>query len=118
MSETTTTTRPGRVVRSAKTAASKPAPAPKATPAKSAKATEPKQCLCGCGRTTKGSFAPGHDARLVSLLRQEVVDRKLTLAQAIDRLAKAGATPALQAKLTRSVSLHEAKAAAKAAKVK
>lgn len=26
-------------------------------------------CLCGCGATTKGRFAPGHDAKLHSALK-------------------------------------------------
>ena len=30
-----------------------------------------KKCLCGCGKTTKSTFAQGHDARLKARLRKE-----------------------------------------------
>ena len=31
-------------------------------------------CLCGCGRTTQGEFAPGHDARYKSQLLARLID--------------------------------------------
>jgi hypothetical protein len=48
------------------------APVPKATKSTRAKATSSKAtaCLCGCGGAPKGSFLPGHDARLKSHLQR------------------------------------------------
>ena len=51
----------------------------------------------------------------MSLLRDDVVSGKLTLAAATDRMVKAGGSPALQAKLPKTVKLAQEKAAAKAA---
>ncbi|WP_219506460.1 hypothetical protein [Nonomuraea ceibae] len=68
-------------------------------PAKPAKKTvEPTPCFCGCGKDSKGLFAPGHDAKMCSELVKAVAAKKLTKAQA---LAKAGkASDALKNKLT------------------
>jgi hypothetical protein len=32
-------------------------------------------CKCGCGRPTNNTYAPGHDARHVSLMIKEVMDK-------------------------------------------
>lgn len=32
----------------------------------------PKVCYCGCGRSTKNKFAPGHDARFHGLVKRTI----------------------------------------------
>jgi hypothetical protein len=37
------------------------------------RSSEPRHCLCGCGTTTRGGhFLPGHQAKLVALIRREL----------------------------------------------
>lgn len=31
-----------------------------------------RSCVCGCERTTKGAFAPGHDARVAGWMRRAI----------------------------------------------
>jgi hypothetical protein len=59
----------------------RPVDQPKATPAKEPKPKKEKtetekqysgskSCICGCGTPTQSTFAPGHDARMKSLLKK------------------------------------------------
>lgn len=60
-------------------------------------------CLC-CGEATGGGkFRPGHDARLVSRVAQEVADGKVTPTDALEKFAELGVSDALQAKLKRKI---------------
>lgn len=54
------------------------------------------ECGCGCGETCKGTFRPGHDAKLLGRLGREVASRSLTIAGALEQLA---VWPKLKAKL-------------------
>jgi hypothetical protein len=59
-------------------ATTKKAPASKAATAKKAPAKKeektmekkPNVCVCGCGRKVMKNFAPGHDARVYSILKK------------------------------------------------
>ena len=46
------------------------------------------KCECGCGRTTRRIFAPGHDSILASDLTTQVVLGGITKRQATIRAAK------------------------------
>lgn len=66
-------------------------------------------CRCGCGeRTGGGSYRPGHDARHVSQLKQAVVDKTMTRAQALAAARKAEFSPLLLGKLEHSIDLATA----------
>ncbi len=69
-------------------------PSPSRTPSR---ATASNACGCGCGELCKGTFRPGHDAKLMSRLASEIRDRKLTVSEALAQLA---AWPKLHAKLS------------------
>ena len=68
--------------------------------------TTPGTCLCGCGTTTGGKFAPGHDARMVSQLVAEltntIADGGKVTRQMVAASAKRLPSTALQAKFTRA----------------
>jgi hypothetical protein len=67
-------------------------------------------CKCGCeGETKGGNFLPGHDARLVSVTVQAVLDKKVTEAAA--RKTMAPFSDALKAKFEKSLGLQRDKAA-------
>lgn len=68
------------------------------------------KCACGCGRTTKARYAPGHDARHVSQLLAKINAKEVTLAAAKKQLS----TEALQAKLTNAIANATEREAAKA----
>lgn len=83
-----------------KTASTTPAPATKPAPA-------PANCGCGCGQpalTAKGTFLPGHDARLAGVLGRAIGDGTATDAQ---RERVTSLSPALAAKVVR-IALGEA----------
>jgi hypothetical protein len=58
-------------------------------------------CRCGCGTKVKSTFAPGHDARYASQLRQKVAAGTLTRDAAL-RLASE-VSPAFVSKVTKSL---------------
>lgn len=62
---------------------------------------EPHPCACSptCRETTRKSFAPGHDARMVSRLAVLVIIEDLTIEQAARRVYEAGGKRALIGKL-------------------
>lgn len=74
------------------------------------------RCTCSdnCPGTTKRYFAQGHDARLVSRLRDEVLANKATLASALKELAFRNGTQRLADKLTNTVTNAQTKPARKA----
>lgn len=80
-----------------------PAPAPEPRPAIPRQRERPpapsgsKTCGCGCGELCKGTFRPGHDAKLLGRLGAEVRERKITVREALTALE---AWPKLHAKLT------------------
>jgi hypothetical protein len=47
-------------------------------------------CYCGCGKQTKGHFAPGHDARADSMLYHLLGDRKFVSTAELVLLADYG----------------------------
>lgn len=70
------------------------APSPSRTPSGPAAG---RPCECGCGGITGGGqFLPGHDSKLLSQIAQDLRDKKINLAQAMERLS---ALPKLKAKL-------------------
>ncbi|HEU5160328.1 MAG TPA: hypothetical protein VFU43_25240 [Streptosporangiaceae bacterium] len=76
-----------------------------------------RDCSCsnGCPAQTKRLFAPGHDARMVGRLRNEVVAGTLTPADAIaEAVKRSDGSELLVAKVRRSVELATTKQAAKA----
>lgn len=79
-----------------------PAAGPGARPAPSRLRERPpapsgsKACGCGCGELCKGTFRPGHDAKLLGRLGTEVRERKITVQEALVILE---AWPKLHAKL-------------------
>jgi hypothetical protein len=97
--------------------------APKAEKAPRAKAA-PKQataCACavpgdnGCnGGMSKGTFAPGHDAKLTGHLTREVVAGNLTADQAVEDMKAKGGSALLQGKLRAAIQRETAKAERKA----
>lgn len=77
---------------------------------------EPQPCACSddCDSTTRGTFAPGHDARLVKFKVAEVIEAKhsarASLAAVKDAKAR-GASDVLIDKLERALALAKAKTA-------
>lgn len=67
------------------------------------KTTDLNACLCGCGESTRGTFRPGHDARMVSQLVAVVKADSLTKA-GIAKLAKTLPSEALRAKFERAAA--------------
>lgn len=67
------------------------------------KTTNLNACLCGCGGSTRGTFQPGHDARMVSQLVAVVVAENLTKA-GVAKLAKTLPSDALRAKFERAAA--------------
>ena len=63
--------------------------------------TSVNTCLCGCGGTTRGTFKPGHDARMVSQLVAVVKADNVTKS-GIAKLAKTLPSEALRAKFIRA----------------
>jgi hypothetical protein len=61
-----------------------------------------KTCGCGCGAQVSRSYAPGHDARHASQLRQAVEAGSMTTRQAKAIAAKV--SPAFVAKVERSLA--------------
>jgi hypothetical protein len=77
-----------------------------------------QQCSCSdscSGRTTR-FFSQGHDARLVTRLRNQVVAGEMPIAEAFAEITKRGGTDRLQIKLDAAVA-NAAKPKAKKAKV-
>lgn len=62
------------------------------------------RCSTDCGAATWNLFAQGHDARLVSLLVDEVVQSRLTRDEAVALVRKAGGDERLVAKLAQAVA--------------
>lgn len=77
-----------------------------------------RPCVCGCGATTGGLFAPGHDARLHAWERAIAADAKLAAPKAVvDALARWHAAKTQQATAkAASKATRDAAKAAKAAK--
>jgi hypothetical protein len=75
----------------------------------------PCNCSEGCPGLTTRFFSQGHDARLVTRLRAEVLDGKLTTQEAFDEIVRRGGTERLQFKLDMAV-LNARKPKAKTAK--
>jgi hypothetical protein len=71
-------------------------------------------CLCGCGTSTRGTWAPGHDAKAVSNLVAVVVADSLTKA-GIDKLAKTLPSDALRRKFYNAATRATASKPAKQA---
>lgn len=93
------------------------APADEVTPEPAAQAPIPtpapsRLCLCRCGLaiTSKALFKPGHDAKAVGRLRDEVALGKMTLTEALATIAPA--SDLLKDKVTRAV--YRAKSAQQA----
>lgn len=114
MSKTATT-------RTRKTAAPKTTPATKAvkpaSPAVVKPATKPSNCGCGCGSpalTSKGTFLPGHDARLAGVLGRAVGSSSATEAQ---RTQIASLSSPLQAKIAKIAQTERTRAVEKAARI-
>lgn len=66
------------------------------------------KCLCGCGTPCGKTFAPGHDARMVGLLLQELREINLpgrgqTAQKKVDAIFAKLPSDALRAKLGRMV---------------
>lgn len=82
-------------------------PSGAAKPDKADKAPKvPHACRCGCGRTCLGTFAQGHDARWVSLMKAAVLAGDTTDDMALaEVLAVSGK---LHDKLRHSLDLHAA----------
>lgn len=78
-----------------------------------AKTANLNACLCGCGGTTRGTFQPGHDARMVSQLVAAIVADNMTKA-GIAKLARTLPTDALRAKFERAAARATAPKPAKA----
>lgn len=99
-------------------AAAKPANKPKPVASAPAKpVSKPSNCGCGCGKpalTAKGTFLPGHDARLAGVLGRAVGSSTSTREQQVQI---ASLSPLLQAKVAKIASTERTRVAEKAAKV-
>lgn len=64
----------------------------------------PRTCGCSpsCDRPTRGKFAPGHDAKLVARLVDDLVRRRTTRQQAREEIERAGGSPRLVAKMDKA----------------
>ena len=49
-------------------------------------ATAVKQCMCGCGGTTKSKFCPGHDSKFKNALRKRLAEGDATAMVMIEQL--------------------------------
>lgn len=84
--------------------------------AKPKRSREPKPCTCSaeCTSTTGGTFAPGHDARLVKEQVAAVIDARGTVKAkqlAVKAIRTAGGSDALVAKFEKNLALAQARAA-------
>lgn len=82
----------------------------KAENTKTREPAKPKEgtCQCSCeGKTKGGTFLPGHDARMVSRLVGEVLDKQTTEAKA--RAALKPFSDALKAKFEKSLGIAQEK---------
>lgn len=74
-------------------------------PAKTPRMTSGRDCVCGCGGTTKGGlFLPGHDSKYLTGVAASVKGGKYTLEDAQTLMAAQGCSDALQAKLGKRVA--------------
>lgn len=78
----------------------------------------PCRCSEGCPGLTTRFFSQGHDARLVTRLRGEVLDGRMTTAEAFAEILRRGGTERLQIKLDAAVANARSKPAKKARKGK
>lgn len=76
----------------------------------------PCNCHDDCPQLTGRYFAQGHDARLVTRLRAEVLADKLTTQEAFAEILRRGGTERLQIKLDAAVTNARSKPARKAAR--
>ncbi|WP_067480637.1 hypothetical protein [Actinomadura hibisca] len=108
------------------TPAAKTAPAKRATPsaAKAAPAVRPCQCSADCTATTRRTFAPGHDARMVGRLGREAAERvasgsldvEAATLLAVNTARETGASALLVEKVRASADRLASRAQAKAAR--
>lgn len=73
-------------------------------PAPPRKAKTPRACACGCGAQTKGGrFAPGHDARLLGLVRR--VEVGIMDLAAVEAFGGKSVRAAVEAEIARRTSV-------------
>lgn len=77
------------------------------------KAAAPKEgvCLVTGAKTKGGKFAPGMDARYVSLKVAEVLDKKATEASVLKEMTGHGLSDSLKAKFSKNLGIAQEKAA-------
>ena len=79
---------------------------------KAATKKQPTKCKCrvdGCDKLTMGTFAPGHDAKLIRKLSDQVVAGKSDAAAAVKALRDRGGSDTLVEKLTKVIESKQAK---------
>lgn len=88
-----------------------PATAPKPRGKRPAKQDQPCRCSANCGASTRNAFAPGHDARMVSLLVKRVLATEIDAEVAATQIREAGGNAALVNKFQTALANAAAKAA-------